>query len=203
MTRPSAPSDLDLEGVFVAAPELEDWARAHFIAEHGPLSNADHEHLRDAYIGFLWTNVGNTRNMIGIAATCELGDPNAQGKWPKARAEQQVRAWFGVIPDFIITVNVDCWNECDDTQCCALIEHELYHAAQKQDAFGAPRFSKETGKPLYSIRGHDVEEFIGVVRRYGAVGANVRAMVDAANARPLIAPALIEMACGTCLAKVA
>ncbi|WFU46213.1 putative metallopeptidase [Sinorhizobium terangae] len=45
----------------------------------------------------------------------------------------------------------------------ALVEHELYHAAQETDASGAPKFSRSTGRPVFVIRGQDVEEFVGVV----------------------------------------
>jgi len=32
----------------------------------------------------------------------------------------------------------------------ALIEHELNHAAQETDAFGSPKFSRSTGRPVSS-----------------------------------------------------
>jgi len=50
----------------------------------------------------------------------------------------------------------------------------------ERDAFGAPKFKKSTGLPSFTLRGHDVEEFVGVVRRYGAAAAGVQAMIDAA-----------------------
>lgn len=58
--------------------------------------------------------------------------------------------------------------------------------------------SASSGRPVFVIRGHDVEEFVGVVRRYGADAAGVRAMVDAANQKPEIARVQIAHACGTC-----
>ncbi|WP_234804027.1 putative metallopeptidase [Ensifer adhaerens] len=53
------------------------------------------------------------------------------------------------------------------------------------------------------MRAHDVEAFAGVVRRYGADAAGVRAMVDAANQKPEIARVQIAHACGTCQLLVA
>lgn len=53
------------------------------------------------------------------------------------------------------------------------------------------------------MRGHDVEEFVGVVRRYGARAAGVQAMVDAASAGPQIAAVKIAQAYGTCRLRVA
>lgn len=74
------------------------------------------------------------------------------------------------------------------------------HVAQALDEFGAPRFGKD-GKPKLKIRGHDVEEFVGVVKRYGP-SVDVKRLVDAANAGPELRLGNIAHACGTCL-KVA
>lgn len=125
------------------------------------------------------------------------------GKWSRARAVQQITDWFGSIPAFIITLDADYCQQCGDAEFMALVEHELYHAAQDVDAFGAPKFNRSTGEPVYVIRGHDVEQFVGVVRRYGADAGGVREMVDAANRPPEIAQARIEHACGTCNLRVA
>ena len=65
-----------------------------------------------------------------------------------------------------------------------------------------PKFSKQTGRPVFAIRGHDVEEFVGVVERYGAEATNVQALVRAANKGPSIAQAAIANACGNCLRLV-
>jgi hypothetical protein len=65
-------------------------------------------------------------------------------------------------------------------------------------------FGKD-GKPKIAIQGHDVEEFVGVVRRYG-VGdpdSSVARMVKAANAKPEVTESMLVGACGTCLARVA
>lgn len=202
LKRPNAPLDLDPMGEFRPAPELEAWARSAFIDETGPLMNPEHAHLRYAHIGWLWTNVPNARHMKGIAATCELGKPQGQGRWAKARSAMQIRQWFGAEPDFIITVWTGAWDE-DDWSAVALIEHELYHAAQDRDEFGAPKFSKQTGRPVFGLRGHCVEEFVGVVRRYGATSQELRDMVSAVNRGPEIADAKIVRACGTCRRKAA
>jgi hypothetical protein len=78
--------------------------------------------------------------------------------------EQQMHEWFGRIPKFIITLAADYCEQCNDLEFCALVEHELYHIAQATDDYGAPKFNKETGMPVLKLRGHDVEEFVGVVR---------------------------------------
>ena len=198
--RPLPPVSLleDTGRSFAPANDLAAWASSIFIAEEGVLSNPEHAHLRFAEIGMLWAAIPNSRAGRRIIGQAELGDPaGAMGKWAKARARQQVEEWFGTIPDFLITIDAHYAVECGDAEFCALIEHELMHCAQDRDIYGAPKFRKD-GLPVFTIRGHDVEEFIGVVRRYGAHAAGIDALIEAANQRPEVAPARIAHACGTC-----
>lgn len=203
--RPYPPCDL-LEAraeTFIPSPELASWTRATFIDIAGSLANPDHEHLNDAEIGFLWTDIPNSRATRAIVGQAELGTPiGAMGKWAKARALMQVREWFGDVPDFVITLEASYAASCDDASFCALVEHELYHCAPERDAFGAPKFTRD-GRPKFAMRGHDVEEFVGVVARYGIAASGVGELVRAANKGPTIAEAGIAGACGTCLARLA
>lgn len=193
----------DLETWFAPAPELDHWARASFVDDGALLQNEDHAHLQAARIGFLWTNVENAKKGRIVIGTAEPGTPQgAMGKWGRAKAVMQIEGWFGTVPDFIITINANWWLQASDAEACALIEHELYHCAQATDEFGAPKFNQQTGRPSFTMRGHDVEEFVGVVRRYGAEATGVRALVDAANAGPEIAAVDIAQCCGTCLRAV-
>jgi hypothetical protein len=185
---------------FEPAPDLLDWARSAFIEDDAALLNEDHAHLRFATLGALWTNVPNGRAGRRIIGQCEIGLPPAN-KWSRARIELQLEQWFGQVPDFLLTFDAQYASECSDAEFCALVEHELYHAGQEQGPFG-PKFRKD-GRPAFAMRGHDVEEFIGVVRRYGADAANVRALVDAANRPPEISQASIGHICGTCQLRVA
>jgi putative metallopeptidase len=203
LKRPAPPAAMldaqNFEGpTFVPAPELESWLRSTFIDEGAPLQNEDHFHLRYAQIGVLWTSIENSRHGRRVVGQAERGDPTAMGRWAKARAELQVIGWFGDIPDFILTFDARYAALCSDAQWCALVEHELSHCGVERDQFGAPKFRKSTGLPVYTLRGHDVEEFVGVVRRYGAAAAGVQAMIDAAALGPTIAAADIDFACGNC-----
>lgn len=204
MTRPMPPDDL-ISGHyerFEPAPELHDWVFETFIEDDAPLSNEDHHHLMEAEIGFLWTNCDNTRNMRTVLGQAEIMPPMAMGKWQRARAIQQIEDWFEGLPDFLITMHARAAASMDDPSFCALIEHELYHCAQSKDQFGMPKF-KQSGGPSFAIRGHDVEEFVGVVARYGASASGVSEMIEAARIGPLIGAADISGVCGTCLARVA
>jgi hypothetical protein len=193
--RPEPPSDLVVG--FRSSEALADWARAVFIAGDGALHNPEHEHLDKATIGFAWATEENSRNGRRILGLTELMPPMAMGKWSRARALEQMADWFGDVPDFLITIDVVAAS-FDDASFCALIEHELYHCAQQRDAFGAPKFHRDTGDPLWGVRGHDVEEFVGVVARYGTEATGTTELVKAGAAKALVAVADISIACGNC-----
>jgi hypothetical protein len=190
------------QGRFAPAPEVVSWIETTFLDDDASLPNPDHSHLRHAHIGVLWTTVPNGRGGRTIIGTAEPGSPIGMGKWRKARAEQQIVEWFGSIPDFILTFDARYADQCGDAEWCALVEHELYHCGQEMDEFGAPKFRK-SGLPAFTMRGHDIEEFVGVVRRYGADAAGVRDLIDAASRSPEVTRAEIAQSCGTCLARAA
>lgn len=195
-------SDIEMMDRFVPAPDVMAWIEDTFLEDGSDLFNADHAHLRDARIGVLWTNCDNSRNMRSVIGQSELMPPMAMGKWQRARAIQQVEEWFGSLPDFLLTFSAPVAAGMDDVSFCALVEHELYHCAQKMDQYGMPKF-KEDGSPSFAIRGHDVEEFVGVVARYGAIDSDVAAMVEAAGRQPLMRATSIAGVCGTCLRAAA
>ena len=193
-------------GAFVAAADVLAWIRDTFVWGIGssPLANPDHGHLALATIGVLWTNEKNASKGREVVGTAEIFAPKGNA-WQNARQQQQLREWFGEAPDFILTFSAPYATSIDDATFCALVEHELYHCAQALDEYGTPKFDRE-GVPAWTIRGHDVEQFVGVVRRYGARAAGVDAMVTAAKlaeTQPIVRATEIAGACGTCLAKVA
>lgn len=211
-TRPMPPADLgqytgDHPVNFVAALDLPEWVAQTFINEDAPLHNPDHEHLIENLdgVGFLWAASGYESRGRRVAGQAEELVFRCN-RWQKIRQEQQFMEWFGLqIPEFIITLDAAYCRECSDAEFCALVEHELYHIGQKLNNYGAPVFDKYTGRPKLTIRGHDVEEFVGVVRRYG-VGhpqGKLSALVAAANSAPEVSRLHVAQACGTCLLKVA
>ena len=182
---------------FAPAPDLSAWVQATFITDGSPLHNHDHDHLQEADIGFLWTNASNRKRGRVVLGEARKGEPDSsKGKWIAARQEAQLREWFGEVPDFLVTLYAPWVADADAVSACALIEHELYHCAQVRDEFGSPRFSQTTGLPIWAIRGHDVEEFVGVVRRYGAWSSDVLAMVKAANRGATLDAAKVVGVCG-------
>jgi hypothetical protein len=185
---------------FMPAPDVRAWARAMFLAEGAPLHNEDHLHLEDANFEFLWASGGFVKQGRTVLGQCEEVTFRA-GPWQKGRQEQQMRDWFGEVPDFVITLDADYGCKCTDAEFCALVEHEMYHIGHLKDDYGQPAFTKD-GLPKLGMRGHDVEEFVGVVRRYGA-SKDVQRLVEATKNAPEVAKLNIARACGTCLLKAA
>lgn len=198
--RPMPPKDMP---AFLPAPEVFAWVKDKLFEKTSKLYNEDHEHLHHLdtpKLSFLWANGGFKKQGKFVLGQCEKVMFNCGG-WKKERQEQQMIDWFGDIPDFLITLDAKFCSECSDVEFCALVEHELYHIAHGKDAFGFPAFLKD-GTPKLVMRGHDVEEFVGVVKRYG-MSEDVRKLVNAANKNPEISKLDIAHACGTCLKIVA
>ncbi|MBV7482511.1 hypothetical protein KW845_06100 [Bordetella sp. BOR01] len=183
----------------VPAPEIRAWVGTQVLDESSELHNPDHAHLAGADLCFLWAASGFAKAGRYVLGQAEQVMFRAGG-WQKARQEQQMIEWFGRVPTFLITLAADYCASCSDAEFCALVEHELYHIAQLRDPFGAPAFCKD-GRPKLGIQGHDVEEFVGVVRRYGP-SAEVSRMLAAAKGKPEVPRLNIARACGCCL-KVA
>jgi len=206
LTRPQIPAELLEIGsglLFMPAPELMSWIDNAFLDEDGPLYTEDHDHLPAGEIACLWTNaehMSKGRRIVGLAEI-----PRGGSKWSQARAEYQLEQWFGYSPEFLLTFDALYCASMDNASFAALVDHELYHLAQATDRNGQPSFNQATSKPNYCIKGHDVEEFIGVVRRFGieATGEAGTDLVIAASQTPEIAPASLSQSCGTCLRLVA
>lgn len=201
MARPLPPADL-LDSPFLIlgpAPEVWEWIQSEILADTGSIHNPEHAHLIDASVGVLWASSAFTKKGRSVLGQAEQLMIRAGG-WQKARQEQQMRAWFGEEPEFLITLAGDYCTECSDVDFLRLVEHELMHIAHATDQYGAPKFTQE-GLPKLYLRGHDVSEFVSIVERYG-VGdpdGDLARMVEAAKKPPSVSRASIASACGTCL----
>lgn len=201
--RPAPPRPLiedELTSQFAPAPDLASWLIETFVNPDGELSNEDHAHLIGASIACLWTNAPAMSKQRPIVGQAEIPTPRGN-PWSRERELWQIRTWFGDVPDFLLTFDATYVARCSDATFCALVEHELYHCGQQLDQYGMPRFRRD-GQPVYAIRGHDVEEFVGVVRRYGTGNAaGMTAQLVEAGRRPaMISDTQIDWACGSCAA---
>jgi hypothetical protein len=70
--------------------------------------------------------------------------------------------------DFVIVLNREVWEdpEFDREKKLALLDHELCHAARVVDDDGEKKVDTK-GRPVWRVRGHDIEEFIEIVNRRG------------------------------------
>lgn len=85
--------------------------------------------------------------------------------------------------DFVIILNADAWKELDDRQRRALIDHELCHAAPSLDPDTGDQKEDDSGRKLWRLRKHDIEEFSSIVERYGLYKADLASFAEAANRR--------------------
>lgn len=188
---------LEIRGLIEPCPEVRDWARAMFIQLGGPLYNADHQHLEGASVEFLWTSEPFVKPFgVQVLGTAELGRPSGTA-WVKARKREQLHRWFGREPDFIITLDVVNLATAQPEVICAIVEHELYHCAQELDENGDLRYNAE-GDPVWGMRPHDVEQFVGVTARYGAINEREQALAAAIRRGPAVSPVDLRGVCGAC-----
>lgn len=208
LTRPEPP-DLPEES-FAPAPELAEWVRAAFLTEGAPFWTDEHRHLNEARIVWCWTTCEGRSKGRQIVGECQLYSPRGR-QWAKLRDLWLAREWWrempgydpeeyeGGEPDFVITLYAPWAQAAQDASFAAVVDHEMCHASQKKDGYGIPKRNQATGRPEWEIRGHSVEEFTEVVRRWGARALpEVERMVAAARRPPEIAEAQLRIGCGTC-----
>lgn len=90
---------------------------------------------------------------IGFVFRSEAG--KSGGKFVVAKAAKVPEKYqpLNLEIDFLIWIAFDTWVNFDTNQRQALIDHELYHCTSEDGTF--------------KLRGHDVEEFAEVIKRWG------------------------------------
>jgi hypothetical protein len=88
---------------------------------------------------------------------------------------------MGGSPTFLFVLDDEYWGSAGVRAREILMFHEMSHCGQKRDQYGTPKFQRESGEPVWSIIGHDIEEFNAVVARYGEHDESVRAFIAAAR----------------------
>jgi len=185
----------------IPAHDLKDWAFKTFVEDGGELQNLDHDHLKFAEVLFLWASEPAREKGKDVIGYAEMFSPQF-AKFGQVRSAQFIRdANNGQDPDFIVTICAPFVAEADPNAVLALIEHELYHCGQEVDEYGCPKFNKK-GLPKFAMKGHDVEEFVGVVRRYGAWSPGLQELKSAIDSAPLISKSQSEAVYCGCGARV-
>ncbi|EOQ68862.1 putative metallopeptidase [Acinetobacter pittii] len=185
------------------APDLMNWVIKNFLTIGGPLHNPDHDHIaellhdNEEFLACAWASSACVAKKRIVLGQCEKVMFN-QGGWKKARQEQQMRDWFGFVPTYLITIDATFCDKANDSEFCALLEHELYHIGVERDEDGEIIYSDHTGLPKHYLAGHDVEEFIGVVKRWGA-NENVKRLIEVAKNPPFVSDLDISKCCGNCV----
>lgn len=114
------------------------------------------------------------RRQLGMAII-----PTVQGEL-KDLFTQLLVAWFGRAPQFLIVLDQEFWLEADDLTRRALLEHEMMHIKQEIGKDGELKFDMD-GNPKFGIRGHDLEEFNYIVRKYGAWKSDIAEFIESAQ----------------------
>lgn len=113
-----------------------------------------HPHLKDAKIAMAWNTSWRATpdNKITLGKCCKASDLHRQMHKH----------------DFVILLNLEVWNAegFGLRERRALIDHELCHAQVKKDADGKPCVDS-TGRTVYRMREHDIEEFSEIIKRHG------------------------------------
>ena len=139
----------------------------------------EHRHLKDNEVSLGWLMRNGAKVKGGRVILGTVYRPQVQGEL------RDLFAWMldsllGFEPQFLVVLDAAYWSQATPRQREILVFHELSHIKQAENEFGAPKFTK-TGEPIYTLRGHDVEEFTDVVARYGQWNDDIRAFVAAAN----------------------
>lgn len=139
----------------------------------------EHEHLVDNEIDLAFIFRCDEKIIGGRRILGTVYEPKVQGGL-KDVFEWMVTRMLGRLPRFLVVLDAAYWAECGARNREILVFHELTHCQQKIDRHGALRFDLD-GNPVYGLRGHDVEEFTSVVRRYGIHSDELAEFIAAAQ----------------------
>ena len=185
------------------APELKEWVVKNWLTVGGELHNPDHDHIaellhdNEEFLAFAWASSAAVSKKRMVLGQCEKVMFN-QGGWKKARQEQQMRDWYGFVPQYLITIDATYCEQASDRDFCRLIEHELYHIGVERDEDGEVIYSDHTGLPKHYLAGHDVEVFFGEIRQHG-VDSSVQRLLEIAKNAPFASETNIAACCGNCV----
>ncbi|MCL6479322.1 MAG: hypothetical protein K6T65_13095 [Peptococcaceae bacterium] len=140
---------------------MAEWIKAPEVERLAKqLINECHSHLTEANIMYLFRD-----------GPWSSQDRTTWGKAVKVSGRDKFIHEY----DFLIIINKEIWTILTEDQRKALVDHELMHCYLSD-------YDKE-GNPVWSIRGHDLEDFAAVVRRHGMWNDAVKRYLKAAERR--------------------
>ena len=126
------------------------------------------QHLHDHEVPFGWLMRNDTKhkgNKVELGSVHEVAGM-FQGGF-KDLGLQLLTGMLGYLPDFLVVLDAQWWQQASATERDALVHHELMHVQQAVDRYGAPKFDRD-GLPVFKCVGHDIEAFRAEVARFGA-----------------------------------
>lgn len=129
-----------------------------------------HPHLVNARIEFLFTDkISKSHGKVVWAKTQKVSGVSAflsNMKWAQTYSEKMEDDSLAYNePFFVIMAPYEIWCKLDATQRKALIDHELTHIGVDDN-------------DNLTLRGHDIEVFSDVVRRYGLWHGELQVFAD-------------------------
>lgn len=123
--------------------------------------------------------------------------PNVDGHLVLGRCVKLNDLQREMVPfDYVIVLNKEVWEdpEFGREKKLALLDHEMCHTAPAIDADG-DKVRDTKGRLCWRVRGHDIEEFRGIVERHGCYKRDLEMFAEALKKRrqaeakePLLAP---------------
>lgn len=150
-----------------------------FIEPKGEVGRALYERLYSILDTF-HKELSNHNCKIALAWSCNW-KPDADGRLrlgeckKASELDRQLHDF-----DFVILLNEGFWKDDHTTEAqrAAVMDHELMHCAIAEDSeTGKPKVD-ETGRTIFRIRGHDIEEFSDIVDRHGFYKRDVEAFYN-------------------------
>jgi hypothetical protein len=160
----------------------DEYSEAHEAGQLGMLlvnKVPEHAHLVDAVIGYVFRDDMLTRQGKVVAAEAILVERILQSD---KRYSRMVKAFIlhvlgaEVLPDFVMLIDRNIWEGQSAEEKLALVDHELSHMHFATEEDGETQKFHRDGSPWWSLRGHDVEEFCGVIERNGCWNEELVAM---------------------------
>jgi hypothetical protein len=147
---------------FWPAPEVEEVARDVVRRWRNDLVNARVE--------YVFRSTAEKKNGRKCLATARV--VNGLASYYTRHSEAKEAGESAIVPEpfFLVMVWYEAWCKISAAQQLALVDHELKHCVLEMD---------EADEEVYTIVGHDVEEFEDVASRHGAWMPNLDRLVKA------------------------